>query len=120
MDPRIERLAELRAGQDPDVFRSLSPEPTEVAALAHAAGAQLPDDYRDVLRDVGCGELKFGVLYGPDPTGEYAARVEGDRLVIAEDYALLRDGDGFGDEVYALDWETPEDAAPTGLRIVDF
>ena len=57
---------------------------TEVAALARAAGAQLPDEYRDVLRHVGCGELKFGVLFGPDPTGEYAPRVEGDAFVIAD------------------------------------
>ena len=40
VDPRIPRLAELRAGQ-PDVFRALWPQPTEVAALARAAGAQL-------------------------------------------------------------------------------
>jgi hypothetical protein len=124
MDPRIEQLIGLRAGQ-PDVFRALSPEPTEIAALARAAGAQLPDGYRDVLRHVGCGELKFGVLFGPDPTGEYAAWVEGDAFVIANNgvgdyYVVLRDGDVYGEEVHFADHETGFETTPTGFGIVDF
>ncbi len=89
LDPRIPRLAELRAGQ-PDVFRALWPQPPEVAALARAAGAQLPDDYRDVLRHVG------------------------------DDDVVLRDGDVYGDEVQFVDHETGGEMTPTGFGTVDF
>jgi hypothetical protein len=103
VDLRIPDLAE-RLGPPPDFLRHLKPTPADVDELERATGAQLPSEYRELLLELGCGELLFGVLRGPDPDGD----------------VLLRDGDAFGADVYAFDRETNSDPKPTGLDVVDF